>query len=829
LNNTSGETKRHNRILPLVVLAALAFVVFGDLVFGGATLYLRDITSYHLPYFRFVQEQIGSGSLPSWNPYTEFGEPVAALGFPSAFYPAQFLMMLSPDFLWGFNVLIVLHIALAGCFMYWCARTLGCSRRGSFIAGAAWALGPEIISMILVPNTFFGATWMPAAVAAYVSVIKSGSPSSPAAVRRGILSFLALVFSIGMMLLAGGFQVAALSIIIMFCLGAIRIVKPAAIEAGPPGRARAALCAGSALVIAVGIGALLAAAQVFPIWEFFSQSLRSAGYESQGYSYGTRYAFQWIRLPETLFPALFGPVMPSNTYGMTLLNPESSMPVPYFCTIYLGIGALMLAVIGSIKRRSPLTWFLIAVGGIGILAGLGNNFPPLSWLIAHMPFLRSFRYAEKWFCLTAFAVPILAGFGFDALAAHSGKWKESAPRYLKTVFISLSLGLLVSVILIVLHASGIRNIWMYRIALSAAHVLGVMTLLAGIMVRGAGRTFTSARYVAIVLALLAADFAFAARYQTFTMPRERYDYKAALADRIRETTGTAGIKGWTFMRVPFPETMPPVDDGKGRVLGMGEQFVWTVSRQMGGSAPLVGKFPTLQRNLIMTPAPIAKMLEHWSRNPQFSKKLLDRYGVRYFLEKSPPPAFSRIHGLKPVADFPVAGQSLWENPDALPYAYLSRIWYPVKGYENSIEHMLLERDLPIDTAIVAYREGQPPIEWSAPEMPGGKVEIVEFGYDRFVYDVDANYKTYFVENAVNYPGWRARVDGKEAPVETVNAFCRAVKVAQGKHRIEMYFRSESLHAGVWTSVISLVFLALAAAAVAALSVLKRREKPGTQA
>jgi uncharacterized membrane protein YfhO len=57
-----------------------------------------------------------------------------------------------------------------------------------------------------------------------------------------------------------------------------------------------------------------------------------------------------------------------------------------------------------------------------------------------------------------------------------------------------------------------------------------------------------------------------------------------------------------------------------------------------------------------------------------------------------------------------------------------------------------------------------------------------------------------------YPGWKVRVDGNNAASHQVNYMLRAVPLPEGKHKIEFYYRPDSLIIGAIISIITAVCL-----------------------
>jgi uncharacterized membrane protein YfhO len=61
-----------------------------------------------------------------------------------------------------------------------------------------------------------------------------------------------------------------------------------------------------------------------------------------------------------------------------------------------------------------------------------------------------------------------------------------------------------------------------------------------------------------------------------------------------------------------------------------------------------------------------------------------------------------------------------------------------------------------------------------------------------------------------YPGWKATVDGRDAPIERVDYMLRGVRVGAGVHRIEMRYEPTSYRIGWIVSLLGVVALAATA-------------------
>jgi hypothetical protein len=87
----------------------------------------------------------------------------------------------------------------------------------------------------------------------------------------------------------------------------------------------------------------------------------------------------------------------------------------------------------------------------------------------------------------------------------------------------------------------------------------------------------------------------------------------------------------------------------------------------------------------------------------------------------------------------------------------------------------------------------------------GQVLGLELQPDRVRFQTNASSPAYAVLVDAWYPGWRATVDGRPAPVLRANAAFRAVPVPEGTHHVEFVYRPSSLVAGLLVSATAAIF------------------------
>ena len=96
---------------------------------------------------------------------------------------------------------------------------------------------------------------------------------------------------------------------------------------------------------------------------------------------------------------------------------------------------------------------------------------------------------------------------------------------------------------------------------------------------------------------------------------------------------------------------------------------------------------------------------------------------------------------------------------------------------------------PSETAIV---EGFEPLDGSGTTSPG-RVEIASYRRNSVRLRADSEAPAFLASSEANYPGWKAKLDGKPVRIYDTNVLFRGIAIPAGKHQIEFQFEP-GLHA-----------------------------------
>ena len=154
----------------------------------------------------------------------------------------------------------------------------------------------------------------------------------------------------------------------------------------------------------------------------------------------------------------------------------------------------------------------------------------------------------------------------------------------------------------------------------------------------------------------------------------------------------------------------------------------------------------------------------------------------------------------------VGNVHLYENPDALPRAFVVGHAEVIPEAEASLAYLASARFEPRREAVVAT----PPEPAPRGDHRSSRARIIEYTAGRVAVEVEAMTNGLLVLADTWYPGWEARVDGTPTPVLRANHTLRAVSVPGGRHEVVFEFRPKSVALGAALSGLGLSGILLAA-------------------
>ena len=358
----------------IVALLAIAVaVIFSDVLFLGSGFYLRDLIRDYLPSRFVLRSVLAGGEFPAWNRFWSGGQPLAANPGFQVFYPGTWLVLL-PSFVFGFNLEIVSHVALAAVGMFLLLRSMELRIASALFGAIAFGFGGAVLSLTNLLPFLTSVAWWP-----WIVMFTRQRRWGP------------LALSLGMLLLAAEQSVIVQTMILLICVWAG--------SSSRHDRLKPVLT----LILALGIGAV----QLVPALDLKRDSGRS---NALSYEDATAWSMPLVRPAELFYSHAFGRITDdAKAYrGSWRYRPPR---LPLIFSIYCGLLVPLLAIVGIAMRLARWTWFVIP---LSYLLAIGSN-GPLIPLLYRIGVYRSIRYPEKFILFGLFAMIVLAAMAFDRL------------------------------------------------------------------------------------------------------------------------------------------------------------------------------------------------------------------------------------------------------------------------------------------------------------------------------------------------------------------------------------------------------------------------------
>jgi hypothetical protein len=513
----------------------------------------------------------------------------------------------------------------------------------------------------------------------------------------------------------------------------------------------------AALPLPLAWGAGLAGALLLPALEYLPRAVQIA--ESS--------RMQWSASPIQL-AALGLPYadMPRGEYWGA---DQHFIPI-----LFCGSLVVLLAACGALLRRRSLP---IAGGGcLFALLALGTHSAP-SALLLSLPPLSLFRYPAKYLTGVAFCLVILAAFGLDRAVALARRSPASPLRGALALLAALAIPIVTTFLLPL--PRGIREgVWAGLPWLVL--VVGLAVALSFGIPRRPGRWGILASCLTLVALAELLIFPLFWDWREFWKPLAAIDRPSLLATYLVEGEPTGRIS------IPL-YNMELKETTLSRDLLLPNRFIEERLFALDGYG-------------VPIPALSERLLSGRTR------PVSDLLGVSWYIRQKAKTLEIPLLPYPDLAFIPTA--------EALPALFRSSTPFP-RAFV--VHRALVTDDATALTGVRDLDQASRRTVWLAdgepvdltPEEPSLS-RILRYEPNLVEVEILASARGYLVLADMFYPGWRAEVDGRPAPLHRADVALRAVPVAAGHHVVRFLYRPWTATAGVFLSVISLLPLGILA-------------------
>ena len=636
------------------------------------------------------------------------------------------------SFVNAWSVLVLLQPLLAGTFTYLFLRTIKVSREGSILGAVSFMFCGFITTWLEYTTLGYAILFLPLALFG-VEKYK----------ERRIPIYLALIsLSVPLSFLSGHFQTSLYFLLFVTSYLLFDFFQT-------KNKRRFAL-----LFLSVCFGLLLSMPQILPSIEAYSYSLRSELFqkiETIPFNY----------LPTFVAPDFFGNPVTRNAW----LGHYAEW------NAYAGIIPFFLAIFVLIKRKKEIYFF---AGAAVISLLLAFDTPLLDLLVnLRIPVL-STAAASRIIVIFSFSVAILAAFGFDEISKQL-----KARKFSKELIVWAVLSLSIMVILWVIVLFGIGLNPDHKLIARNNMILPTLLFLSGAFV--IGLSFLNKRLLAllgIVLILLVSFdmLRFARKWVPFE-PKILVHPKVAITDfypkisSFERVHGNFGAENTVYYHL-------------GGVEGYDAIYI-----------KRYGEFISAVDSGIPAPGPRSGVV--FPKQGKYTAKALDLLGVRFVVHKVSDDGKGWSYPFHLFSDnkfeeiFDDGAYRVFEIKDHVPRVFLTSDFIVETDDQKIIDTLFLES---FDRTREIILEEDPKIAKAINKIGGAK--IIRYGLNNVSVETENDVPSLLFLSDVWYPGWKAKVNGKESKIYRADYTFRAVVVPAGEHKVEFIYSPNSFKYGI---------------------------------
>ena len=399
----------------ILALAGWPLIYFWTAALRQAVFIFGDILLFFYPTHLAYANALREGRLPLWEPRMLAGFPLFAEGQIAALYPTHPLLygLLPIDVATNYDILINLAWVAVGMYVF--LRVLKLQPASAFLGALAFGFGGFFIARLEHMSILSTASWLPWNFWAFEKHEQETNA------KRRWRWWVVLAIFTGVQLLGGHPQFAFMSAVLLALYSVVRwkrggneskfwgetwilaqtqklpaLLRRLAVgllESFTPWRVLL-------VVIAMGLGAMIAAPQLLPTFELSMYSDRATGLLPK--------FFNAFSLRAVHYVMLFVPFILGNPYPLVSVEVIG----------YIGFLPVIFAIATPLVRRDRRVVFFVAIALVALFLGLGDQNIFYRGL-RYLPLFNYFRVPSRFLFWYSFAVAALAAITFDYLFARA--------------------------------------------------------------------------------------------------------------------------------------------------------------------------------------------------------------------------------------------------------------------------------------------------------------------------------------------------------------------------------------------------------------------------
>lgn len=759
-------TKVRRLLLVGAGYAALAMLFFSNVLFTKEFTLVHPKDTIDLSYSNifYIIKCFKQGLLPLWDPNLMCGMPLAGYPQYGVFYPLNLLLILVPSeiplTIPTFELFSILHVVIAGLGMYYLCRTIALSPMASFVGGIVFMFSYFMILYMVWLNNFMAYAWLPLFMGLLISGLAAKDP------KHRTVRYVGAGMVFGVLGLASPAQPMIFALLIFAAILAHDIVRDW------PGRnLQRYLLHRLPALLAVVVGISIVAISLIPIMEFQPHATRFLG-EAGTISGGARMSFEGFTKYYLEPGTLFGLFLPNFVHGTA-------------GGLYFGFVPVVLSIFGIAQfRTNRYCSLFVVVMAVALFYSIGA-FTWLPNLFYQIPLLNQIRESDRYLLLVALAVPPLGAMGFDRLfrTPDSSSMVSRTEVFVKGLLVFLAV--ICSIILIyAVFLNGVSLLPLLdKLAILFLVALCFDMILRMIVKHGPS---LSAQIVVVLLSVFELFQLSAPMYGGTILKKSTFDPDQYL----RGIHYTDSIKAQNeIFRVA------PVESDKGWPYPVNAGDITGLQQTFGYANPILTDF-FVYRNRV-----------------GFSSHYYDILNVKYFItDKNSDSRMANALAQDTNLVLTNRGEiGVYLNRNYLPRAFFVD-GAVIAGSDRKERVMGLIEQRDFDPRVLAVfeeaiaPEDQEVLRNSPPRrMAGDDVRIADYSPNTIRLSALTTTARFMVLSELYYPGWIAKIDGREAHIYRADRILRAIVIPPGSHEIVFEYTPQSFRAGAVISVLTILF------------------------